>query len=501
MQEKNLESDLTLENNLNRSTGIIDFARYATDLLAFAKDLVWIQNKNTAKTVKWEAWDYHLDLFKTILSNDEIVILKARQLGITWDMAILSFWTAYFNENAKVLIMSQGENEAWDMISKIRFIYNHLPEELKVPIKNDTRGLLTWEGMNSEIKSLPSTEKAGRGTDATLVVRDELAYHPYGEENFNAISPAIDSGGKLIDLSTINKTDVDNHFSNRVKEARDGKSKAKLVFLGWKLRPVRKEGMTLDDWFNLNIKPKYTPIKLEQEYPETIDEALRPTTTKSYFEISKLDEMEYDIMHPIKQNVIDTHNNIIRVYKPPDRTRVYAIYTDPSAGSEDPFVTGVIDAYTGEVVCTASAKLKVDLCAGIHDYLVRQYNNAFNSYEYNSVGIAFGMCLDNLNTPNQAQRRSPNGALINEKKGQYMSGDFKKQIFGDLALAIVNRKFIIHDREFMIQSKQVLRNDDGTPETSVKLHFDWLMMMAGLWFLMRYISFSEWKISSGHYRG
>jgi hypothetical protein len=144
-----------------------------------------------------------------------------------------------------------------------------------------------------------------------------------------------------------------------------------------------------------------------------------------------------------------------------------------------------MDYVTGEVVCTASAKLKVDLVAEIHDYLSRQFN-AVQSFEYNGVGMRFAKGIEDLKTPNPAPRRKPDGSIDIEKTGQYVSIQKKRYTFADLAHSIVTRKIVVHDREFVQQAKLVMRDDYGFPITDPKLSFDWVLMMDGLVQLAKY---------------
>jgi hypothetical protein len=191
--------------------------------------------------------------------------------------------------------------------------------------------------------------------------------------------------------------------------------------------------LTLEEWWERDVLPRYTALEIEEQFPSQITDVFKASLTRAYFDMQALEDMGYDCCQPIQQNEIDTFNGIVRVYKPPIQGRKYVLYTDPSDGVEDPFVTGVLDYVTGEVVCTASAKVKVDYAAKIHDYLTREYD-AINSFEYNAVGMAFAQCLDQLKTPNQAPRRKPDGKIDIEKKGQFMSGEQKKRMFADLAL-------------------------------------------------------------------
>lgn len=460
---------------------------------------------------KWQPWSYLTDLLDIFATYQEIDIAKARQLGISWVVVGYGLWKTLFSDLGRVLYLSQGESEAWELIHKTRFIWEHLPEYLKRPLDNSTRGWITFKDSYSQLKALPSTDKAGSGYNATLVARDELYNHPLGEQNFSYIAPSIDAGGQLINLSAVYGDDMTNHFVTRVAQIYYDSETVKrvypsglelylnpkyparaLVFLSWRLRPTRLEGLTLEEFRETRLKPRYTARELDRQYPETIEDTLRIALTSNYFDVEALNDMGFDLCQPIKQGEIDTYNGMVRVYKPPDKTRRYVLFTDPSDGVEDPFVTGVMDFVTGEVVCTATGKVKVDFVASIHDYLSREYN-ATNSYEYNAVGMAFAKCLDDLETPKQAPRRKTDGKIDVGKKGQFVSEKHKQLMFADLARATTKRQYIIHDREFTQQAKLVTRDDLGFPVTERKLSFDWVMMMNGLWQLQKHVPRGELK--------
>ncbi len=470
-----------------------------------AKYLV-IRNENTMQVVKWQPWPYLLDLLDILCTYQEVDIDKARQLGVTWTVMGYGFWKALFNEVAKNLYLSQGEVEAWELITKSKFIADHIPDYMRKPFDSSSRSQITFKDGYSEVKALPSTEKAGSGYNATLVVRDELYNHPEGEANFSYIAPAIDSGGQLVNLSAVYGDDMTNHFVTRISEFFNKSNTVKkvypsglelytnpdylsrcLVFLNWKLRPVRLEGLTLDEFRETRLKPRYTQHQLERQYPETIEETLTVAKTASYFEIQALDDMGYDVCPPIKQTEINTFNGIIRIYKPPVKGKRYVVYTDPSDGVGDPFVTGVLDYITGEVVALAMAKDKLFRVSLIHDYLCKTYNDASNSWEANSVGIAFEECIRNLGTKNLIPRRNPKGDILLEKVGIYVEDTMKsKVLFPDLAFAIAHRQIVCHDREFIQQAKLVTRDVDK-PVTLKKQTFDWVMCFCGLWQLNKYV--------------
>lgn len=490
----------------------VEVAQCAVDLKRFATKFAIIQNQNTKKIEKWQPWAFLLDLIDIIQEYDLIYILKASQLGISWLVAIINEHISLFSETSKCLMLSQGETEAQDLLSKVVFVHSNLPDYLQLSPDTKNRGVITFRDGRNEIRALPSTEKAGHGFQGTLVTRDELARHTEARANFRAVSR---SGAKLIELSTANKDDPTNYFGEKTSEFYNDPLTVKkvypsgvelytnpkkpmqcLVFLAWDLRPTRLEGLSLQEWWDSRIESRYTIAEIEEQFPKYITDVFKASVTRAYFEFSALEEMGYDVCPPIKQSLINTYNNVIRVYKPPIVGRRYICFTDPSDGVEDPFVTGVMDYVTGEVVCSATGMEKADRVGEIHDYLVREYNKATNSFEYTgSVGGVFAKTLENLNTPNQAPRRKPDGKTDIGKRGQWVSGEHKLRNFGDLAFGIAKRQIISHDREFTQQAKMVTRDKDVEGKDKIgtdrKQSFDWVMMMVGLWQLHKHTPVTE----------
>ncbi len=470
---------------------------------------------------KWEPWPYLLDLIDIIQEYDLIYILKASQLGVSWLMAILNLWLGLFGETAKCLLFSQGQREARELLAKVFFIYRNLPDSLKLPIDNKNRDAFVLKDGDVEIMALPSVAEAGHGFQGTMVTRDELARHEFARENFRAVAR---SGAKMIELSTANKGDPANYFGEKTEEFyRESKVSGNkrvypsglelytipekpgqcLVFLSWKLRPTRDANLTLDEWRGKNVEAKFTAAEIEEQYPTIIEDVFKASVVKAYFNSEKLEDMGYDICNPIKQDEIDTHNGLIRVYKLPQAGRRYIIFTDPSDGG-DPFVTGVADFVTEEVVCSATGNEIIDRVAKVHDYLVREYNDATNTFEYTgSVGGEMWRILDKLKTPNQAPRRKPDGKIDPEKKGQWVSNEHRLSNFGYLSHRIAKRLIVCHDREFIQQAKLVKRDktQDGKEKigTDRKMDFDWVLMMTGLWQLHKYAPQGDMRVSSFKY--
>lgn len=507
--------------NLNEKQKVLEYALSASSVKHFATNHVWIQDQNDPpQIVKWEPWQYHLDLFDIIRQYHHIYILKASQVGISWDLAIYNAWVANFNTTSKCLMLSQGQIEAQDLLSKVLFIHDYLPDYLKFPIDNSNREYISFHGTYSQIRALSSTDKAGHGFQATVVTRDEVARHEFARDNYKAVAR---SGAKLIELSTANKLVSPGkqaaYFGEKTYEfwqhpktkrivypsglelyTNEDRPKTAMVFLAWNIRPVRVGDMPLDEWWKVYVEGEYTPAEIEEQYPSCIGDVFKESGVRAYFDEDALNEMTNDICIPIKQEDIETYNGIVRIYKPPMVGRRYAVYTDPSLGRDDPSVTRVKDCATGERVASSCGVIKVDFAAQIHDSLVRYYNRANNSFEFNgSAGGEFAGYLRELGTPHIVLRRDHEGKVRMGYTGQQITPQLKKKMMERENLLLAKRQIINHDKEFIQQARRVMRDND-LPLMDKHQSFDWVMADAGLEWIDKFIPRSAGKVETTKYR-
>ena len=424
-------------------------------------------------------------------------------------------WMVNTEDAAKGLFISAGETKAWAMLEKTRYIHDHLPNFLARKEKHhDNRALMDFHESSGEILALPSTKDAGRSTDATFVVRDELRDHPYGSENFTAVGPTIDSGGTLVDLSTINKeAPPDDHFAERINRAmmgatrkdlpsgltiyHGGDSKALLIFGGWRLRPVRMEGLTLDEWFELRVIPKYTKYQIEGEYPETIEDALKPSKTRAFFDLDALEDI-FLYAKPIETTDIDLMGGMIKIYQLPIVGEKYCVFTDPSDGRDDPHATGVLHSRSGNVVAMSHGKVTADRCAKAHDSLVRFYNDAFNSFEIQATaGGKFAETIKQLATPNCKGFRK--GKPRDKEEGWWTSNVVKKDMQDGLEEIIRKRAIILHNDEAVAELRAFIVPEGDIPQASRGFHDDFIMMLGGLVQINKYMPLSGNKVISSDY--
>ncbi|MCA9979248.1 MAG: hypothetical protein KDD89_00375 [Anaerolineales bacterium] len=209
-------------------------------------------------------WPSQLPIADLMVNERLLVILKARQLGISWMSVGYALWECVKNPGAVVLLFSQGQIEANELISRAEFMHDSHADDLpRITASNTTR--LQFEN-GSVIRSLPATKKAGRSFTASLVVLDEYAFMQWSSELYAAVKPTIDNGGKLIVVSSADYSGSEYH--QFWQSANAGENGFTAVFLPWNAHPARGEG-----WRDARLTESANPRDVKREYPESAEEA------------------------------------------------------------------------------------------------------------------------------------------------------------------------------------------------------------------------------------
>lgn len=209
----------------------------------------------------FELWPAQQDVLTEMGQRDRLVVLKARQLGISWLACGYVLWLCTIYPGKTVLLFSQGQLEANELIERISFMYyQHKDHALLPRFLTENTGELEWTN-GSNVKSLPATKKAGRSFSASLVIFDEFAFMLYGAELYGAAKPTIDDGGKLWIISSADGLGTPYH--QFWQAARAGSNGFTPVFLPWQARPSRGP-----DWRDAKIIESYgDTATVLREYP------------------------------------------------------------------------------------------------------------------------------------------------------------------------------------------------------------------------------------------
>ena len=335
------------------------------------------------------------------------MVLKARQIGITWLAAGYALWKLLTMPGTRALIVSINEDEAIKVVNRLFDMYGSLPEHLRFAseIQKPTRGarpttLIEFafpDGRISSVVGLPSTRRAGHGETATIVLLDEYARHEYAQESWKALFPTADNGGQLVVISTANgisneQTGEGNFFHhlwvNQETYGIDGQ------FLAWDLHPDRDE-----EWYSTHARALPAADRAEQ-FPRNPEDAFI-NTGECWFDLEALAwYSEHSVLQEDKRmrfivgeygskaKVHYVDRGWIRVYERPNIEHDYAIGADVATGRGlDYSCAYVVDLNEMKLVAEFHGKVDADEYAEQLHYLGRWYGTARIAVE---MGGGFG---------------------------------------------------------------------------------------------------------------
>lgn len=228
------------------------------DLLAGTK--IKTPQEEGAASVPFDLWPAQREIVLPAMERESLlVILKARQLGISWMACGYVLWLCTQHPGKTALLFSQGQLEADELIERIAFMYAEHSAKLPALTIENTREL-AWEN-GSGVKSLPATRKAGRSFTASLVIFDEFAFMLFGAQLYAAAKPTIDDGGKLWIISSADGQGTPYHQFWQAAQA--GQNGFHPLFLPWTARPSRDAG-----WRDRKVLEAYgDTAAVLREYP------------------------------------------------------------------------------------------------------------------------------------------------------------------------------------------------------------------------------------------
>lgn len=123
----------------------------------------------------------------------------------TTSAAVFLLWRAIFVPDQTILIAANKLSSALEIMQRIRYTYEELPDWLKAGAVTYNKGSIEFDN-GSRIISRATTPDAGRGLSISLLYLDEFAFvKPRMAEDFwTSIQPTLSTGGACIITSTPN---------------------------------------------------------------------------------------------------------------------------------------------------------------------------------------------------------------------------------------------------------------------------------------------------------
>ncbi len=178
-----------------------------------------------------------------------IMVLKARQLGISTASEAVLFWWAFLHPGTNGLVVSHKDGQAQELFNMTKRYWETWPHEALFKVKYNTRRQLQWRETESNLRVLTAKNIEGaRGSTIHALHASEVAFWDDPETLYGGLEPSIPKRhGTFVCLeSTANG--VGNWFHEEWQKAEVGDSDFVPMFFPWyKHSATRIFGTTLQE--------------------------------------------------------------------------------------------------------------------------------------------------------------------------------------------------------------------------------------------------------------
>ena len=302
---------------------ILELARCAKDPKYFMTEFCYIQHPIKGR-MKFELYDYQRELVDCYHNNKYSIAMLARQMGKSTAAAGYLLWYAMFNPDQTILIAAHKYSGAQEIMQRIRFAYETLPDFIRAGVTAYNKGSLEFDN-GSRIVAQATTENTGRGLSISLAYLDEFAFvrPSIAREFWTSLSPTLATGGKCIITSTPNQDDDQfaqiwkeslknlDEYGNEQKVGRNGFAN---YLADWKAHPDRdrewaavEEGKIGEERFRREHNCEFIA------YDETLIDSLKLILLQGKDPWAKQGQ--------------------VRWFKPVEKDKLYMVGLDPSLGT------------------------------------------------------------------------------------------------------------------------------------------------------------------------
>ena len=339
---------------------------------------------------KEQMWPFQWDFADFMANENRLIVLKARQTGISTITMHYIYNQVRFKppHSQHVLVLSKSKEDAAYLLEKIPRIHQNMisvSPELAMPIEADNTFSFELENGN-KIECLAATKAGGRSRAATIVVLDEFAFHQYAKENFAALKPTLEGGGKVFLISTGNGTG--NEYHKQWQLAKQQASNFRAIFIPFDVVPHRT-----DEWYKHEEKDYIGHEELFfQEYPRNDSEAFTKTGSSPFDQEYVQEQIRLSEQLGRERPPTILYDGRGKVWEKPKTRGQYVAGLDMAQGigeSGNPDATSlkIVDLY-GKLVATWDGRLELTEAAPEIAQMLLEYN-PFLCVERNAAGAGF----------------------------------------------------------------------------------------------------------------
>jgi hypothetical protein len=366
-----------------------EWLKSSVDPAYFLDTHTWIFNATERSWLRFSLWAAQLDVCDALLGGRHLVVLKARQLGLTWLCLGYALWLMLFRPAAVILLFSKREDEAQELMTRLQGMYDRLPFYMQC--RRVEKATLTEYRLSNGSVAMAFPTTGGRSYTGTFVLADEADFMPDLGMFLNAVKPTVDAGGQLALISTSDKSQPNSTFKRLFRAGWRGTNEYQAIFLPWSARPGRGDG-----WYKAIRRDMFdqdgSDDNVYQEYPATPEEALSARSLDKrippLFLVRVANEATPLPLDFWRKDVPLVDGFL--VFRLPTPGRLYVVGVDPAEGNptSDPSALCVLDAVTCEQVAVCAGRFQPAVMAQKADQIGTFYNRADAMVERNNHGHA-----------------------------------------------------------------------------------------------------------------
>ena len=242
-------------------------------------------------------------------TEKRLIIVKARQLGISTLVRAWHFYSAYVAKDPHTFaVISHTRDSAEHLAGLDRRFFENLPAPLQRPLKVRTQRAIVYKDTGAGVRVYTA---GGRGGTRSFAINAaHLSEFAFGIDQAELLAQVLASAGmngQVIIESTVNQ--IGDTFHKIVQDSLNGENEWKVVFLPWGIEPKYRmekghfnwsneeralldEGMDREQiWWRRFQISTMGKSKFKREYPATVEEAFQ-AAEDFYFDHAQLKKVE-----------------------------------------------------------------------------------------------------------------------------------------------------------------------------------------------------------------
>lgn len=334
--------------------------------------------------VHFKLYEYQKRALKHFIGHDKVIVNKARQLGFSTLTAAFIVWLIMFHNDKKVLIIATKAEVAKNMITKIKIMLNKLPRWMFLSEIAENRAHMVGLTNRSWVKSVATSEDAGRSEALSLLVLDEAAHIGNMYDVWRSAAATLSTGGNVIALST--PAGINNWFHEYFTKAQAGQNDWFAETAYWYENPEYALGLKMDPLTGRETSPWFEKLTSGWTKTQIAQELLTSFTdsANTYFDVDAIQSAEKETADPSSKLGPDKN---LWVWEEPVPEKKYLITVDSSSGAGDDFSSVVVmDLWSMDVVAEYLGRIPPDLLGDMCCEIGEKYNTAYICPENNSYG-------------------------------------------------------------------------------------------------------------------